>query len=172
MTGIHDVLKWIQKSAVYSELFSRGYCGKLYNKPDRALGVYPLKHGDQPYRAYGGLESFEKVGISLLIHYTQNADASQYAAEKLFRWLRTLNPAVNLPQITDTYYDAVYPREDMYPSLLRFPAATEDAQYFRKIQNIDLLVPSPVFVGSDDNGVYEFVIEFELYVGKESVYHA
>lgn len=35
------------------------------------------------------------------------------------------------------------------------------------INYLMLMVPEPQFVGSDDNGVYEFVIEFDLYTERK-----
>lgn len=157
MIGVYDVLTWLKRTPVYHELFRHGYCGKLDNKPDKALGVYPLRpRGGQPYRAYGGLESFEKVGISLLIHYNHNMEQSQYAACKLFEFLRKPFPWDDLDRITDTSLDA----------------EQSDDQATREIKLIDLTVPEPVFVGTDDFGVFEFVIEFQLYVEKENDNHA
>ena len=153
MIGVYDVLTWLKRMPVYHELFHHGYCGKLDSKPDKALGVYPLvQRGKQPRRAYGALESYERVGISLLIHYNKNMEQSQHAACKLFEFLHTPLPWSDLDQITDTMLDPDNP-------------AT------RKIKHINLLVPEPVFVDTDDFGVYEFVIEFELFVGKEIENH-
>lgn len=144
MTGVYDVLTWLKGLPVYDEQFEHGYCGKLDAKKDKSLGVYPLRRRGKPYRAFGGLESYEIVGVSLLIHYNRNVDQSQYAANKLFEQLREPFPDPELRKISD--------REN---------GTT------RAIKIIDLTVPEPVFVGTDDNGIYEFVIELELYVEKE-----
>ena len=164
MISVFDVLTWLKRAPVYHELFHHGFCGKLDNKPDKALGVYPLKRGGRPYRAYGGLESYEIVGISLLIHYNHNMEQSQYAAQKLFEYLRvplTDDRAV----ITDRRPDAQYPDEELLACPVRYPNI--DGEVTRKIKYIDVTVPEPVFVGTDNFGVFEFVIELELYVEKE-----
>lgn len=170
MIGVYDVLTWLKRMPVYHELFHHGYCGKLDSKPDKALGVYPLvQRGKQPYRAYGALESYERVGISLLIHYTHNMEQSQYAACKLFELLHTPLPWSDLDRITDTRLDAEYPGEGIPSCEVHYPNI--DGMTVRRIKHINLLVPEPVFVDTDDFGVYEFVIEFELFVGKEIENH-
>lgn len=164
MISVFDVLTWLKRAPVYHELFRHGFCGKLDNKPDKALGVYPLKRGGRPYRAYGGLESYDIVGISLLIHYSHNMELSQYAAQKLFEYLRaplTEDKAV----ITDRRPDAQYPDEEIHACPVHYPNI--DGEVTRKIKYIDVTVPEPVFVGTDDFGVFEFVIELQLYVEKE-----
>ena len=165
MINVFDVLTWLKRAPVYHELLHHGYCGKLDNKPDKALGVYPLKRSGRPYRAYGGLESYDIVGISLLIHYSHNMEQSQYAAQKLFEYLRaplTDDKAV----ITDRRLDEEYPDEDVPACPVHYPNI--DGEATRKIKYIDVTVPEPVFFGTDDYGVFEFVIEFELYVEKEN----
>ncbi|MBK6089634.1 hypothetical protein [Ruminococcus difficilis] len=165
MISVFDVLTWLKRAPVYHELFRRGYCGKLDNKPDKAMGVYPLKRSGRPYRAYGGLESYEIIGISLLIHYTHNMEQSQFAAEKIFEFLRTPLPS-DLSRITDRRPDAEYPDEEVPACPVHYPDI--DSEATRRIKFIDLTVPEPVFFGTDDYGVFEFVIEFELYVEKEN----
>lgn len=159
------MLQWLKRLTVYHELFHYGYCGKLDNKPDKALGVYPLRRSGAPYRAFGKLESFEKIPISLLIHYSRNVDQSQYAAKKLFDCLRNPDLRGDMALITDRKLDEDYPDESVPACPVHYPdIATENT---RRIKYIDMLVPEPVFVGTDDSGIFEFVIEFELYVEKE-----
>ena len=164
MIGVYDVLTWLKRQPVYHELFRYGYCGKLDNKPEKALGVYPLKHSGEPYRAFGGLESYEIVGISLLIHYTRNVEQAQYAATKLFEFLRTPFPSEDMTLISDRRLDEEYPDEQTPACPVHYPNI--DTEKARRIKYIRLMVPEPLFVGTDDSGVYEFVIEFQLYVDK------
>ena len=166
MIGIYDVLRWLKNTEVYNTKFERGYCGKLDNKPQKALGVYPLKHSESPYRAYEGLESYERVGVSLLIHYTRNAEESQYAAAKLFEFLRAPYLPDYAASITNSHLDAVFAGESLTPGESLKPDV--DSVVTRRIIMIRPLVGEPVFVGTDDEGVYEFVIEFEIYTEKES----
>ena len=56
--------------------------------------------------------------------------------------------------------------------LVRCITRTSTVEATRRIKHINLMVPEPVFVDTDDYGVYEFVIEFELFVGKENENHA
>lgn len=169
MIGLFDVLTWLKRAPAYHEVFHFGYCGKLDNKKEKVLGVYPLRRPGSPYRAYGALESYEKVGVSLLVHYTHNAEQSQYAARKLFEFLRTPFPDADLMLIGDTALDATYPDEDEPACPVHYPGI--DTQSARRIKHIDLMTNEPVFVGTDEGGIYEFVIELELYVEKEIEKH-
>ena len=164
MIGVYDVLTWLKRQPLYTELFRHGYCGKLDNKPEKALGVYPCKRGGEPYRAYGGLESYDIVGVSLLIHYTRNVEQAQYAAKKLFDYLRTPFLTEDMALIIDVLLDALYPDDNLYPCSVLYPNI--DTEKVCRIKYIHLTVPEPVFVGTDDSGIFEFVIEFELYVNK------
>lgn len=165
MIGVYDVLNFLFRLPAVHEQFRHGYCGKLDAKQPKSLGVYPLKRRGKPYRAYGGLESFEIVGVSLLIHYNKNVDESQYAACKLFEQLREpfLNEDFRL--ISDRYLDEEYPSDETPACQVHYPDI--DKNHARVIKYIDLIVPEPVPVGTDDNGIYEFVIELQLYVEKE-----
>lgn len=136
MIGIKSILEWLRTFENFS-VFDYGYCGKLDNKKEKAFAVYPLKQSGTPYRAFQGLESYSKSGVSLLMHFNKNFVETQEAALNIFNTL-------NLP----------YAHE----------LATVDGH---KVIYIDLLVPEPVFVGTDNNGIYEFIIEFEIYYKKE-----
>lgn len=106
------------------------YIGKLDNKRDKSLGVYSLKRNSPPVTAIGGESTYDIIGVSLLLHYNNNANDSEIAARQLFEALRTIKDVrIN--------YTTIY--------------------------MIQLLTPEPVDVGTDDKGVYEWVIEMNLY---------
>ena len=106
------------------------YIGKLDNKRDKSLGVYSLKRNLPPVTAIGGESTYDIIGVSLLLHYNNNANDTEIAARQLFETLRTVKDV----RISDT-----------------------------TIYMIQLLTPEPVDVGADDKGVYEWVIEMNLY---------
>ena len=106
------------------------YCGKLDNKPDRSLGVYSLRHTAPPVRMVGTAPTFEVIGVSVLLHWNQNARETELAARRLYQALYT---AKNVTISEHTVY------------------------------MIELLVPEPVDVGTDQKGVYERVIEMNLF---------
>lgn len=106
------------------------YCGKLDNKPDESVGVYSLRHTAPPVRMVGTAPTFEVIGVSVLLHWNQNARETELAARRLYQALYT---AKNVTISEHTVY------------------------------MIELLVPEPVDVGTDEKGVYERVIEMNIY---------
>lgn len=108
------------------------YIGKLDNKKEKSIGIYPLKRSGPPVMAIGGLEnsSYDIKSISMLIHWNKNADETEKASIDLFCQLQ--NNKFNEIGNTELYY-------------------------------IKINVPEPIDVGTDDNGVYERVIEFDIY---------
>ena len=106
------------------------YCGKLDNKPDESVGVYSLRHTAPPVRMVGTAPTFEAIGVSVLLHWNQNAKETELAARRL--------------------YQALYTAKDV--------TISEHTVYM-----IELLVPEPVDVGTDEKGVYERVIEMNIY---------
>lgn len=112
------------------DLFEHYYIGKLDNKQDKSLGVYSLKRSEPPVTAIGCDSSYDVKGVSLLIHYNNNADETEIAALRLFENLLTVKDVT----IGNT-----------------------------QIYMIQLLVPEPVDVGTDDKGIYERVIEMKIY---------
>ena len=106
------------------------YCGKLDNKPDESVGVYSLRHTAPPVRAVGGEPTYDVIGVSVLLHWNQNAKETELAARRLYQALYT---AKNVTISEHTVY------------------------------MIELLVPEPVDVGTDQKGVYERVIEMNIY---------
>lgn len=106
------------------------YIGKLDNKQDKSLGVYTLKQSGSPVRAVGTKSTYDVIGVSILLHWNNNADETERAARTVYEVLENVKDV----KIDDT-----------------------------QIYMIELLVPEPVDVGSDDKSVYERVIEFKIY---------
>lgn len=125
LANIRDWLKTFEIAENY-------YIGKLDNKKDKSIGVYSLNKSNSPVIALGGLENttYNIKSVSVLIHWTKNADETEKAAFDLFdKLLSVKNVQINGIQI---YY-------------------------------LKLNVSEPIDVGTDDKGVYERVIEFDLY---------
>lgn len=125
LANIRDWLKTFEIAENY-------YIGKLDNKKDKSIGVYSLNKPNSPVIALGGLENttYNIKSVSVLIHWTKNADETEKAAFDLFDKLLSIkNVQINGIQI---YY-------------------------------LKLNVSEPIDVGTDDKGVYERVIEFDLY---------
>lgn len=106
------------------------YIGKLDNKQDRSLGIYTLKGNGAPVTAIGTQSTYDIIGVSLLLHWNNNANETEVTARTLYEKLRTIKNF----KIND-----------------------------KQIYMIELLVPEPIDVGTDDKGIYERVIEMNLY---------
>ena len=65
------------------------YIGKLDNKPDKSFGFYTLGSSGPPLRMVGTAPTFEIIGVSILIHWNDNAKETEQAARELFRRLYT-----------------------------------------------------------------------------------
>ncbi|MDY3862055.1 MAG: minor capsid protein [Ruminococcus sp.] len=123
LANIRDFLKRF-------DLFEHYYIGKLDNKQDKSLGVYSLKRNEPPVTAIGTQSTYDIIGVSLLIHWNNNADETEITARQLFEYLRTVKKL----RINNT-----------------------------QVYMIQLLMPEPVDVGTDDKGIYERVIEMKIY---------
>lgn len=108
------------------------YIGKLQNKREKSIGVYPLNRSGEPRIPLGGsgLASYGVLPVSILIHWNKSLKETEHTAGLLFHKLLSVRCV--------TVNDSV-------------------------IKWIRLLCPDPIFVGTDDNGVYEYVIEAEIY---------
>lgn len=129
MLTLQEVKDWLK---TFDVKFEHYYIGKLDNKKDKSLGIYPLKRDGNPYIAVGGIEcsTFAVKQVSILLHYTKNANDTERVALALYEELMQKKPKT----IGITNVDF-----------------------------IGLLVPEPVSVNTDDKGVYEYVIELEIY---------
>jgi hypothetical protein len=123
LANIRDIIKTFNFADNY-------YIGKLDNKKDKSIGVYSLKRNDGPVTAIGGDSTYDIIGVSLLIHWNNNADDTEVTARQLYEKLRTVKDI----KIND-----------------------------KQIYMIQLLVPEPVDVGTDEKGIYERVIEMKIY---------
>lgn len=126
LSDIRVFLKTVFKAEHY-------YIGKLDNKQDKSLGVYTLKGNGAPVTAIGTQSTYDIIGVSLLLHWSNNANETEVTARTLYEKLRTIKNF----KIND-----------------------------KQIYMIELLVPEPIDVGTDDKGTYERVIEMNLYYEK------
>ena len=126
MIYLSDIRDWL-KSVTNAEHY---YIGKLDNKQDRSLGIYTLKGNGAPVTAIGTQSTYDIIGVSLLLHWSNNANETEVTARTLYEKLRTIKNF----KIND-----------------------------KQIYMIELLVPEPIDVGTDDKGIYERVIEMNLY---------
>lgn len=117
------------------------YIGKIENSKEKVLGIYPDTSTPR-VEAIGKDSSYGTFGVRLLLHWNKNARETEIQALSLFNSIRYI-------QDTDmTHY------EDTGLS------STVHVQY------IDWDYDTPIFVGTDANGVYEYVITGTIYYQK------
>lgn len=132
MITLAEVRDWIKTFNAANNY----YIGKIDNKQENSIGIYQRKTIDGPRVAIGGrtLASYDVKSISILIHWTKNANETEKRAQYLYNRLFEAESVV----IGGT-----------------------------PIKMIALLQNEPVDVGTDDNNVYERVIELDLYYERE-----
>lgn len=111
------------------------YCGKMPDKEDKSIGVYPQKRGRPLSPPLGGKEnaSYGTKAVSFLIHWNKSQGETEQAALALHKALSAC-------------------REERVNS-----------------RNVKFIVPGheePIPVGTDDSGIYEYVIEAVIYYEK------
>lgn len=89
MLTLANIRDWLKTLQIGAEHF---YIGKLEDKKEKSLGVYDLKE-DVPFMIpLGGLKnkSYESKRISILIHWTNDANETEIASQKLFEKLQNI----------------------------------------------------------------------------------
>lgn len=118
------------------ELFDNYYIGRLDSKKKNSLGVYNLQDTGR-HEVIGGLKKYEKKGVSLLIHGDTNKTTTEKKAWSLYEKLEEMIYTCEYPQIGGK------------------------GVYF-----IELLNNQPVDVEQDNDSIYEYVIELNIYFEK------
>jgi hypothetical protein len=111
------------------------YIGKIDNKKEKSIGVYQLNLKRPNRVCIGGLDNTKTASksVSILFHYNKNAAETEQFALSFFNELNELS-------------------------------RVREIQIGSKIASfVELLNSEPVDVGTDDNGVYERVIEATIY---------
>lgn len=108
------------------------YCGKMADKKEKSIGIYPSKQRQPARMPIGGKESasYGVKGISLLVHWDKSPTESEQAAIALQEAL------ISCREIQVNGHT---------------------------IKFIDLAYDEPIPVDTDDNGIYEYVIECLFY---------
>ena len=108
------------------------YCGRLENKKEKSLGVYNGASSGTPVMALGGL---------------QNSSYDVKAVSLLLHWNRNSKETEKAAQV-------------LWEHLIT--ARSVDVSESEHIHFLQLTVPEPIAVGTDENGVYEYVINFNV----------
>lgn len=108
------------------------YCGKMADKKDKSIGVYPLKNRQPNSIPIGGMQnaSYGTKGISFLVHWNKSPTETEQAAIALQEALISCK---------------------------------EQQVNGHTIKFIDVAYDEPIPVDTDDNGIYEYVIECLFY---------
>ena len=126
------------------------YIGKIENIKEKVLGIY-ADGSTSRVEAVGKDSSYGKAGVRLLLHWNKNAKETEASALNLFEQIR---------YITDT---------DMTHTEIRDEGASDEEVVTTTVhvQYIDWDYDAPMFIGTDDNNVYEYVISGTIYYRKE-----
>lgn len=125
MITLKEIKDWLKTL----EVAEHYYIGRLDSKKEKSLGVYNRTRSGAPVTAID-TSSYDIKGITLLIHWTKDADETEIAAQNLWSQLQRIT---NLD-------------------------IGEKHIYF-----IALQVPEPISVNYDDDGIYEYVIDLDIY---------
>ena len=87
MFVLADIRDWI-KTLFQADFY---YVGKLDAKKEKSIGVYQLKRMIPPNVAYSRLETYERTGVTLLVHWNKNATETETAAFMLYEKLRAVD---------------------------------------------------------------------------------
>ena len=118
------------------KLFDFYYVGRLDAKKKNSLGVYNLQDTGRR-EVIGDLKKYEKKGVSLLVHGDTKKTTTEQKAWQLYEAIEAL------------IMSYVYPKIDG-----------------KKVYFIELLQNQPVDVDQDDDKIYEYVIELNIYFEK------
>lgn len=130
MFSLKDAADYISSLGIVDK--NHVWIGKLPDKNDESVGVYPLRRSGAPRIPIGGLQNtdHETKRLSILIHWNKDVVATEEVATIFYEKIRdTKNVTVN----------------------------------GQEIMFIQMLVPEPISVDTDENGIYEYVIEAEIY---------
>ena len=118
------------------KLFDFYYVGRLDAKKKNSLGVYNLQDTERR-EVIGDLKKYEKKGVSLLVHGDTNKTTTEQKAWQLYEAIEALIMSYVYPKIGG-----------------------------KKVYFIELLQNQPVDVDQDNDKIYEYVIELNIYFEK------
>lgn len=141
LANVRDLFKEFETQ--FDIIAKHYYIGKLDNKQDYSIGVYPLRRNN-PVIALGEFSKYDIKSVSVLIHWNKNADDTEIVAYDLYQKLQKLN--------NFKYRNFSIKNNETKDLLIHF---------------IKMRVAEPVDVGTDNSGVYERVIEMDIYYRKD-----
>ena len=135
MITLEDVRDYVATFGIAED--EHCYCGKMADKKEKSIGVYPLKNKSPNRIPLGGMQnaSYGTKGISFLVHWNKIPGESEQAATALQETLIS---------------------------------CTEQQINGQTIKFIDVAYNEPISVDTDDNGIYEYVIECLFYYERQA----
>lgn len=125
------------------------YIGKIENSKEETIGIY-ADGSRARVEAVGKDSSYGAFGVRILVHWNKNARETETHARSLFNAIRYItNTDMTHTETVDTGDSS----EDVVTTTVH-------------VQYIDWDYDEPVFVGTDANGVYEYVITGTIYYKK------
>ena len=85
MLTLKEVRQYVSDLGIAEQV----YIGKLDNKKQKSIGIYPRPGSGAPIVAMGGIQnsSYNVKAISFLVHWSKQMEETEQAAEELFRQL-------------------------------------------------------------------------------------
>lgn len=112
------------------------YIGKIENSKEYTLGIY-TDSSTRRVEAIGKDGSYGTFGFRLLLHWNKNARETEESAFDLFEKIRYISD-IDMTSGESTVH----------------------------VQYLDLYYDEPISIGTDENGVYEYVITGTIYYRK------
>lgn len=130
MMKLRDVRDYVALLGIAAD--ENCYCGKMEDKKEKSIGVYPLKERQKGSIPLGGIEngSYGVKAVSFLIHWNRSPTESETAADALQEALISCR------------------EQQINEQTIKFIFAAYD---------------EPIPVDTDENGIYEYVIECLIY---------
>ncbi len=130
MIRLRDIRDYVAELEIAGD--ENCYCGKMMDKREKSIGVYPLRNSPNISIPLGGTEnsSYGVKAVSLLVHWNRSPTESEEAAGALQQALISCRD------------------ETINGQTIKFIFVTYD---------------EPIPVDTDENGIYEYVIECRIY---------
>lgn len=88
MLYLSEIRDWLKTFAIGEHFF----IGKMDGKKKQSIGIYQRESKEPPRIALGGVQNtkYEKKEISILIHWTENANETERKAAELYEKLKEI----------------------------------------------------------------------------------
>lgn len=154
---LSDIRDWLESLDVADHY----HIGRINNKKEKSLGVYSRPRSGAPVTGIGDTSTYDIKGITLLLHWNRNARETEEAALKL--WKKLINATgIDIGDegaVVDGDGRRILDEDGDDIKAL----TTASGRRIERIYYARLMVPEPVPVGTDENGIYEYAIQMNVY---------